>query len=217
MTLRKLLTMGLSLIMLIALAACSAQNKTETNTSTSPSSSTSHSSSNQPHEGRNTLVIVSHPDYDNSTYTKALAEAAEGVDGVTIRNIDQLYGTDTAAIDVQAETDLMEQADRVVFIFPTYWFNVPSMIKAYLDNVWGGVGPNRWQGKEMLVISHAGGDDSVYGENGSVGHHLKDIFLPLEASAKYSGMTYLDPLTFEGGSSSQVADYQEQVRQRLEN
>ncbi|WP_204161856.1 hypothetical protein [Helicobacter apodemus] len=46
-----------------------------------------------------TLLIASHPYPERSTFIKGLEEAARGVKGVEVRNLESLYGYDTRAID----------------------------------------------------------------------------------------------------------------------
>lgn len=77
-----------------------------------------------------TLVIVSHPYPERSILTKGLQEAAESLEGVTVRNLETLYGYDTRQINGDAERKMMREHSRVVFIFPTYWFNITPMMKA---------------------------------------------------------------------------------------
>lgn len=88
-------------------------------------------------------------------------------------------------------------------------------MKAYLNETWGSVGPDLWKGKEMLVVSTAGGGASTYGKNGRVGIELKDIFVSMKASADHAGMTYLEPLVFQGISRSAIKNYQNALIQRL--
>lgn len=94
-----------------------------------------------------------------------------------------------------------------MFLFPTHWFNITPMMKAYLNETWGSVGPGLWQGKEMLVVSTAAGGASTYGKT--------DVFTPMKASALHCGMTYLPPLVFQGVSHSQLPKYQEAFIERL--
>lgn len=162
-----------------------------------------------------TLVIVSHPYPESSTYTKALAQAASTVENVTIRNLEQIYGFDTRAINGAAERKITQEYQRIVFMFPTHWFNITPMMKAYLNETWGNVGPGLWQGKEMLIITQAAGGDSTYGKNGRVGIPLADIFVPMQASALHVGMTYLKPLAFEGITYEKIPQYQQAVINRL--
>lgn len=95
----------------------------------------------------NTLVIVSHPYTERSVLTKGLQEAAERVEGVTVRNLETVYGFDTRNINGEEERRIMREYSRVVFIFPTHWFNITPMMKAWLNDTWGSVGPGVWQGK----------------------------------------------------------------------
>ena len=100
-------------------------------------------------------------------------------------------------------------------MFPTYWFNIAPMMKAYLNDTWGSVGPGLWRGKEMLVVSTAAGGRETYGKNGRIGVELADVFLPMKASAAHAEMTYLPPLVFENVSASRLPDYQRQLIERL--
>ena len=86
-----------------------------------------------------TLVIVSHPYPERSVLTKGLQEAAESLEGVTVRNLETLYGYDTRRINGDAERKMMREHRRVVFIFPTHWFNITPMMKAWLNETWGSV------------------------------------------------------------------------------
>ncbi|TNH02469.1 flavodoxin family protein [Testudinibacter sp. TR-2022] len=162
-----------------------------------------------------TLVIVSHPYPERSVLTKGLQAAAESVAGVTVRNLETIYGFDTRAINGDEERRITREHDRIVFVFPTHWFNIPPMMKAYLNDTWGSVGPGLWQGKEMLVVSTAAGGSSTYGQNGRIGVPLAEVFLPMKASALHAGMTYLPPLVFESAGSGRLPEYQQQLIERL--
>lgn len=163
-----------------------------------------------------TLVIVSHPYPERSVMTKGLQQAAESVDGVTVRNLETIYGFDTQAIDGQREREITREYERIVFMFPTHWFNITPMMKAYMNDVWGSVGPGLWQGKEMLLVTTAAGGSSTYGESGRIGVSLEDVFLPMKASALHAGMIYLTPLAFQSVSSSRLSEYQQRLIVRLQ-
>ena len=162
-----------------------------------------------------TLVIVSHPYPERSVMTKGMQQAAESVEGVTVRNLETIYGFDTRAIDAQKERELTREHDRIVFMFPTHWFNITPMMKAYMNDVWGSVGPGLWQGKEMLLVTTAAGGASTYGESGRIGVKLEDVFLPMKASALHAGMIYLTPLAFQSVSRSKLPEYQQALIERL--
>ncbi|RAZ49620.1 NAD(P)H-dependent oxidoreductase [Campylobacter hyointestinalis] len=162
-----------------------------------------------------TLIIASHPYKETSTFFKGLKEAAQTVGNVTIRDLEEIYGYDTRSIDGEKERQITREHERIVFLFPTHWFNITPMMKTYLNETWGSVGPGLWQGKEMLVVSTAAGGASTYGKNGRIGMELADVFTPMKASALHCGMTYLPPLVFQGVSHSQLPKYQEAFIERL--
>lgn len=163
-----------------------------------------------------TLLIASHPYPERSVMIKGLQQAAETVDGVTVRNLETIYGFDTRAIDGEKEREITRAHDRIVFLFPTHWFNITPMMKAYLNDVWGSVGPGLWQGKEMLVVTTAGGGASTYGQLGRIGIDLADVFTPMKASALHCGMTYLPPLAFQAVTASELPRYQQRLIERLQ-
>lgn len=165
----------------------------------------------------NTLVIVSHPYPEQSVMTKGLEAAAQSVPGVNVRNLEALYGFDTRNINADEERRLMREHSRIVFIFPTHWFNITPMMKAWLNDTRGSVGPGVWQGKEMLIVTTAAGGDATYGETGRTGVSLADVFTPMKASALHAGMTWLPPLVFQRASRDQLPEYQRQLVERLKN
>ncbi|WP_220101963.1 NAD(P)H-dependent oxidoreductase [Campylobacter hyointestinalis] len=115
-----------------------------------------------------TLIIASHPYKETSTFFKGLKEAAQTVGNVTIHDLEEIYGYDTRSIDGEKERQITREHERIVFLFPTHWFNITPMMKAYLNETWGSIGPWLWQGKEMLVVSTAAGGASTYGKNGRI-------------------------------------------------
>ncbi|MDV5171590.1 NAD(P)H-dependent oxidoreductase [Photobacterium rosenbergii] len=163
-----------------------------------------------------TLVIVSHPYPERSVMTKGLQQAAESIAGVTVRNLETIYGFDTRAIDGAKERAITREHQRIVFIFPTHWFNITPMMKAYLNDTWGSVGPGLWRGKEMMIVTTAAGGAPTYGKNGRIGVDLDEVFTPMQASALHAGMKYLPPLTFQSISSSQLPNYQQALIERLQ-
>ncbi len=164
-----------------------------------------------------TLVIVSHPYPERSVMTKGLQQAAESIEGVTVRNLESLYGFDTRAIDAQKEQQLTREHDRIVFMFPTHWFNITPMMKAYMNDVWGSVGPGLWQGKQMLLVTTAAGGSTTYGQSGRIGVDLEDVFMPMKASALHAGMTFLRPLAFQSVTPAKLPEYQKRLIDVLTN
>lgn len=171
----------------------------------------------------NTLIIVSHPYPQQSRVIKALQKTAETVSGVTVRNLESLYGPDATRFDVAAEQAACEGKERIVFLYPTHWFNLTPALKAYLNEVWTygwafGPGTNALAGKELLVVTTAGASEHTYSHDGLIKSAMDEVLTPMKASALYVGMTWLPPLAFyevAGKNKDDISDFQRQLAARL--
>lgn len=171
-----------------------------------------------------TLVIVSHPYPEQSNTVKALQAVAEQRADVTVRNLESLYGSDLAAFDVAAEQRAAEAADRLVFLFPIHWFNLPPMLKAYLNAVWAygwAFGPNgtALKDKEMQLVVTAGATEFTYSSAGVIQSSMEEVLTPMKASAYYVGMHYNQPLAFYqamGASGAALSELERQFAERLQ-
>ncbi|WP_334329927.1 NAD(P)H-dependent oxidoreductase [Companilactobacillus sp. HBUAS59699] len=76
-----------------------------------------------------TLVIVSHPEIDNSQTQQFLKKGADDIQA-TWHHVEELD-----KIDIQKEQGLLRQADRVIFQFPLYWYAAPFGLKKWEDEV----------------------------------------------------------------------------------
>jgi len=147
-----------------------------------------------------TLIIVSHPQPQQSVAIAALQQAARGVEGIVIRHLDALYA-DSDMIDLAAEQQAHEAADRIVYLYPTHWFNTTPMLKAYMNRVWAygwAFGPEgrALQGKELQIVTTAGASEFTYSTEGLIHSTMDEVLTPMKASALYVGMKYNAPLAF---------------------
>ncbi|WP_125713919.1 NAD(P)H-dependent oxidoreductase [Companilactobacillus kedongensis] len=76
-----------------------------------------------------TLIIVSHPEIDNSQTQQFLYEGSKQKN-VVWHHVEELDN-----IDIINEQKLLIQADRIIFQFPLYWYSAPSGLKAWEDTV----------------------------------------------------------------------------------
>lgn len=163
-----------------------------------------------------TLVIVSHPYFSQSRVIRALQRTAENADNVTVRNLEAMYGDEAATIDVVAEQAAYREAERVVFLYPTHWFNLTPMLKAYLNEVWTygwafGTGGTALKNKQLQVVTTAGASEFTYSHDGLLNNTMEEVLTPMKASARYVGMNYCKPLAFyevASGNQDKVADFQ---------
>lgn len=140
------------------------------------------------------LVVVSHPDLANSVVNKRWIEELKKEDDIKIRNLDELYPN--RHIDIEVEKKYLEEAERVVFQFPFYWYNMPGIMRDYFDKVlefkWA-YGPNgeALKGKEFLVAISVGAPQYSY-QGGSYNNFtITELLRPLEATANAIQMIYL--------------------------
>lgn len=146
-----------------------------------------------------TLVIVSHPYPEHSHVIKALKETAESMVNVVVRDLEAIYATRDIVFNIAEEQDTYDGVDRVIFMYPTHWFNLTPNLKSYLNEVWSygwAFGPegHALKNKEMMVVTSAGAAEQMYSADGLIKSSMADVLAPMKASALYVGMKYLQPL-----------------------
>ncbi|MDF2961450.1 MAG: ycaK [Paenibacillus sp.] len=60
--------------------------------------------------------------------------------------------------EVEAEIDRMKKHDALAYIFPIWWYNLPAMLKGYIDRVWNNgfaYGSNKLHHKKVLWLGLA--------------------------------------------------------------
>lgn len=81
-----------------------------------------------------TLVIVAHPEIENSNVNKRLIdELNKYPDQFTVHQLYKEYPDEK--IDIIKEQKLIEAHDKLILQFPMYWFNCPPLLKKWLDHV----------------------------------------------------------------------------------
>ena len=100
-----------------------------------------------------TIIILAHPNIEQSHINKSWIEAlAKNNPEVHVHNIYKAYPDWN--IDVASEQALLLGYDRVIFQYPFQWYNMPPLLKKWLDDVflqgWAyGNGGENLQGKEF--------------------------------------------------------------------
>ena len=158
---------------------------------------------------RKILLLHAHPAPHKSHANRHLLEAARRVDGLTVRELYELYPD--FLIDARAEQRLLEEHDAIVLLHPFYWYSAPALVKEWLDLVlqhgWAyGDGGHALRGKVLLQAVTCGGSVEVYCAAGRHGHTVRDFLLPYEQSARLCGMTYLAPFVVHGVGELQSSD-----------
>lgn len=144
-----------------------------------------------------TLVLVFHPNLKESRINQAISNGLSTLDNVEVRDMYALYPDGN--IDIAKEQELLKQADTIVLQYPIYWFQAPSLMKHWMDNVlvygWAyGNGAYALENKNLRVVVSCGADSARYSEQGRYGYTLEQILAPIEVTAGYIHMNWEKPL-----------------------
>ncbi|AGK98580.1 NAD(P)H-dependent oxidoreductase [Clostridium pasteurianum] len=148
-----------------------------------------------------TLVIVAHPNMEESRINKRFMEEIKKQPKVTVHELYKEY--EDEKIDVEREQQLLLDNDRIVLQFPFYWYSTPSLIKKWQDTVltygWAyGPNGNKLNGKEFVLAVSTGGPQNSYLAGGYNNYTLSELLRPLQATSNLIGTTYLTPYVFYG-------------------
>lgn len=143
---------------------------------------------------KKTLIVLAHPNMQESVVNKALIETIQGENEITVHDLHAAY-TAVEKIDVTREQELLLTHDRIIFQFPLYWFSSPAMLKEWLDRVFAygfayGHEGTKLVGKEAHVVISTGSPLSEYSAEGYNRFTLEEYLLPLKASILYTGMKF---------------------------
>lgn len=160
-----------------------------------------------------TLVLVSHPEYDNSmteAFLKQCQSDIENVDWVVLDNIQTEF-----TFDKEQEQQRLTQYDRILFQFPMYWYSAPALMKKYEDDVFtknfiAYEQEGALKGKEMGIITTLGDPIKDYQVGGREGFSISELLKPYQAIAQRGQMKFLKPFVI-----SQFAYMTDAQKQKL--
>lgn len=134
-----------------------------------------------------TVVIISHPELTQSSSQQFFLAALEGED-ITVHHLDSALVD--GHFDKQQERALLREADRIILQFPLYWYQVPAVMKQWIDEV---LSTSCGAGKELGIVVTIGAKKEDYRPGGTVGFTVGELLRPLQALAHYFNWQYLPP------------------------
>ena len=180
-----------------------------------------------PPTGAEILVIVAHPELEQSRANRRLLQAARALQQrspasrIAVRDLYALYPD--YLVDVGVEQAALAAARLVVWQQPIRWYSMPPLLKLWLDDVltfgWA-YGPEgtALRGKDLWLVASTGGPEDSYRPD-SYNRYFFDAFLPpYEQTAALCGMRFLPPLILHGAhkaSEAELAAHAESYAQRL--
>lgn len=158
---------------------------------------------------KNILIIGGHGNLAASTANATiLAELEQQLPDAEVRRLSQLYPDH--AINVAAEQEAIVKAEVIVFQFPLNWYNVPALMKRWMDEVltYGfAYGTGAQMGGKKLVVSYtaAAPDECYAGEDAAFinQEHILDVF---RATAKMCGMELAGTVVKNGYTPNPTGD-----------
>jgi len=145
---------------------------------------------------KNVLVVYAHPSPNRSRINKHMLSCAKALRNVETRDLYELYPN--FHIDVAAEQDALRQADIVVFQFPIFLFSSPAILKEWQDTVLTSEfayshGERALTDKYFMLAVSTGGSSASYTQLGRHGAGIGTYLAPLEQTARFCGMTLMEP------------------------
>lgn len=155
-----------------------------------------------------TLIVITHPDIQNSVINKRWIEELEKYPHhFTLHELYKKYPSHE--ISVTEEQALLEQYETIVLQFPIYWFNCPPLLKQWLDQVFShgwayGSQGNKLENRKIALAVTAGGDQTEdYGYQGKYQYPLVDVLRPFEMTVNYVKANYHSYFSYYGAEHQQ--------------
>lgn len=147
------------------------------------------------------VALTAHPYASRSRAHGALLAAIRDAPDVEVRALYDRYPD--FDIDVALEQRALEDARLVIWMHPLYWYGVPAMLKHWFDRVltngWAhGAGGTKLCGKDCLWVTTTGGDTHAYSPEGRHQRAFTEFVAPIEQTARYCGMNWLEPFAVHG-------------------
>lgn len=115
------------------------------------------------------LVVLGHDNYPKSVMNKKLIEQLAGVKDVTVLNIWEKYAAQDFKLtekQIQEDAQAVIAADRIIFQYPLYWYNMPGCLKLWQDQVFIAIAysdlKDKMVGKELAAITTTGAPFTEY-------------------------------------------------------
>lgn len=146
-----------------------------------------------------TLLILAHPHLQQSVRNKLIANELATETNLEVCDLTALYPNYN--INVAEEQKKLLAAEVIIFQYPLYWYNVPPILKLWIDEVFTygfafGNGKYLLEGKKIVVSCTIGSKADVYSAE-----TLEKIFFPFQGLAAYCKMEFAAPIVSFGESN----------------
>ncbi len=141
-----------------------------------------------------TLIIMSHPDVAQSSSQQFLLAAVKGEGQIQVRHLESILAEQESEHFVKTlERSCLQDADRIIFQFPLYWYQCPSVMKQWMDEVLTLNLSQKGKKKEFGIVVTVGAKQDRYTAGGSVGFGIEELLRPYQALANQLRWDYQTP------------------------
>ncbi len=131
------------------------------------------------------LVVVAHPNLTQSHANRMLMEEVEKHAGIDVHVLSSAYVQ--GQLNVKKEQEMLEAYDRIVLQFPFYWYNVPALLKKWLEDIltpgWAySKDGDKLAKKEFILAITTGGSKDGYQAGGYNWHTISEYTFPIQAT-----------------------------------
>lgn len=148
-----------------------------------------------------TLVIITHPNLDDSRVNRIWMEELKKHEEITVHPLHHAYPD--GKIDAAHEQSLLESHDRIILQFPFYWYSTPALLKQWQDEVlsygWAyGPGGDKLHGKELGLAISTFGPETSYQTTGYNHFTMETLTTPLQQTSNLIGTKFLPLFVLNG-------------------
>lgn len=137
-----------------------------------------------------TLVVIAHPDSQQSSLQSFLKESTKNLSGVTLYDIAQ----ELDSFDLEEVQKLMKSHNRIIFQFPMYWYAAPDILYKWIEKVFTSqLYKEKLKGKELGIVINMGQKLTSFQAGGQEHFTISELLKPFQALAYKCQMTYLQP------------------------
>ncbi|MDE9453692.1 NAD(P)H-dependent oxidoreductase [Xenorhabdus bovienii] len=139
------------------------------------------------------LSIIGHPNLSDSRLSAEFIKQLPKFD-VTVRLLEKQHIN--YIFNVEEEQNELICYDRIVFIFPMFWYSMPALMKKWIDDVFlPGFAyarhGDKLASKEIQVVTTVGAPKEGYRAGGFNNYTIDDLLKPIQQTANYVKAKYL--------------------------
>ncbi len=133
-------------------------------------------------------MILAHPAIEKSIGNKIISNNFDAGANTELRHLDLLYPDFN--IDIKAEQEALLNAETIVFQFPLFWYNMPAILKHWIDKVFEygfAFGAESILNNKKVIVSFTiGSPVSMYPNE-----IIQKIVFPLQGLTNYCKLQYV--------------------------